>query len=118
VLGSALADRYQAGVSDSLAHAPAALADRAQDALPAALALAERLGSQGAGLAAQAQAAFVDGLGLAMVIAAATVAATAAFVLWRAPRGVAVSRARAPAPVRDGHRPMVTPASGTNRRSP
>jgi len=85
ILGSALTDRYQAGVSDALAQAPTALAERAQDALPAALALADRLGAQGAGLAAQAQAAFVDGLGLAMLIAAAAVALGAVFVLWRAP---------------------------------
>ena len=88
VLGSALTDRYKAGVSDALGHAPAGLAERAQDALPAALALAERLGPQGTGLAAQAQAAFVDGLGLAMLIAAATVALAAAFVLWWVPRQV------------------------------
>jgi EmrB/QacA subfamily drug resistance transporter len=88
VLGSALADQYQAGVSSALGQAPAALAERAQDALPAALALADRLGPEGSALAAQAQAAFVDGLGLAMLIAAATVAAVAAFVFWRAPREI------------------------------
>jgi len=89
VLGSALTDRYQAGVSDAVAHAPGILADRAQDALPAALALSEQLGgSRGAALAAQAQSAFVDGLGLAMLIAAATVAAAAVFVFWRAPSEV------------------------------
>jgi EmrB/QacA subfamily drug resistance transporter len=91
VLGSALTDRYQAGVSDALAQAPPELAHRAQDALPAALALAERLGGeQGATLASQAQAAFVDGLGLAMVIAAASVAVVAGFVFLRAPHHVVV----------------------------
>jgi EmrB/QacA subfamily drug resistance transporter len=90
VLGSALTDRYQAGVADALGQAPAGLAERAHDALPAALAVAERLGPQGAGLAAQAQAAFVDGLSLAMVIAAATVAVAAVFVWWRAPSEVVV----------------------------
>jgi EmrB/QacA subfamily drug resistance transporter len=89
VLGSALADRYQAGVSGAVAHAPGVLAERAHDALPAAMALADQLGGpQGASLAAQAQAAFVDGLGLAMLIAAATVAAAAVFVFWRAPSEV------------------------------
>lgn len=86
VLGSALTDRYQAGVSDALRSAPAGLAERAHDALPATLAVADRLGPRGAALAAQAQAAFVDGLGLAMLIAAAAVAAAAGFVFWRAPR--------------------------------
>ncbi|MQA74172.1 MAG: DHA2 family efflux MFS transporter permease subunit [Solirubrobacterales bacterium] len=88
VLGSALADRYQAGIPDAIANAPADLVERAHDALPAALALAERLGAQGAGLAGQAQAAFVDGLGLAMLIAAAALAVAAGFVLWRAPSEV------------------------------
>lgn len=86
VLGSALAGRYQSGVSDAVAQAPPELAHRAQESLPAALALADRLGPKGAGIAAQAQAAFVDGLGLAMVIAAGTVAAAAVLVFWRAPR--------------------------------
>jgi EmrB/QacA subfamily drug resistance transporter len=92
VLGSALTDRYQAGTADAVAKLPPELGHRAQDALPAALALADRLGPRGAGLAAQAQAAFVDGLGLAMLIAAGTVAAAAAVVFWRAP-----SEALAPA---------------------
>jgi len=84
VLGSALTDRYQAGVPHAIAGAPAEFARRAHEALPAALALAERLGPRGATLASQAQAAFVDGLGLALVIAAASTVAAAAFVLWRA----------------------------------
>jgi Na+/melibiose symporter-like transporter len=91
VLGSALADRYQAGTGDAVAQLPPELAHRAQDALPAALAIAERLGPTGTGLAAQAQAAFVDGLGLALWIAAAGVALAACFVLWRAPSEVIVS---------------------------
>jgi EmrB/QacA subfamily drug resistance transporter len=86
VLGSALTGRYQSGVSDSTAHLPAQFAGHAQDALPAALAIADRLGPRGAALAQDAQAAFVDGLGLAMVIAAASVAVAAGFVFWRAPR--------------------------------
>jgi EmrB/QacA subfamily drug resistance transporter len=86
VLGSALADRYEAGVPAAIAGAPHELAHRAHEALPAALALAERLGPRGADLAAQAQAAFVDGLGLAMLIAAGSALAVALFVLLRAPR--------------------------------
>jgi len=87
VLGSALTDRYRAGMSDAVAQAPPELAHRAQEALPAALAIADRLGPRGDGLAAHAQAAFVDGLGLAMLIAAAAVAVAAVFVFLRAPRG-------------------------------
>jgi EmrB/QacA subfamily drug resistance transporter len=86
VLGSALTGRYQSGVADATADLPAQFAGHAEDALPAALAIADRIGPQGAGLAQSAQAAFVDGLGLAMVIAAGAVAAAAVFVFWRAPR--------------------------------
>jgi EmrB/QacA subfamily drug resistance transporter len=85
VLGSALTGRYQTGVAAATAGLPADLAGHAQDALPAALAIAGRLGPHGAALASSAQTAFVDGLGLAMVIAAASVAAAAVFVMWRAP---------------------------------
>ncbi|HSD25302.1 MAG TPA: MFS transporter [Solirubrobacterales bacterium] len=97
VLGSALTGRYQSGVADATGHLPAQLAGHAEDALPAALAIADRIGPQGATLASAAQAAFVDGLGLALVIAAATVATAAVFVLWRAPRKSGVTdRRRAP----------------------
>jgi EmrB/QacA subfamily drug resistance transporter len=97
VLGSALTGRYQSGVSDAAAQLPPELASHARDALPAALAIADRVGPQGAGLAAQAQSAFVDGFGLAMVIAAASVAVAAVFVFWRAPREAAVTdRGRTP----------------------
>jgi EmrB/QacA subfamily drug resistance transporter len=89
VLGSALTDSYQSGVPATFGHAPGALAARAHDALPAALALADQIGGpQGASLAAQAQAAFVDGMGLAMLIGAGAVAAAAIFVFWRAPSEV------------------------------
>lgn len=94
VLGSALTGRYQSGVSDAAAQLPPELASHARDALPAALAIADRVGPQGAGLAAQAQSAFVDGFGLAMVIAAASVAVAAVFVFWRAPREAAVTGRR------------------------
>ena len=93
VLGSALTGRYEAGVRDVVVNAPPDLAQRAHEALPAALALADQLGPDGARLAAQAQAAFVDGLGLAMLIAAASAALAAAFVLWRAPHETVASAA-------------------------
>jgi predicted MFS family arabinose efflux permease len=89
VLGSALTGRYRIGVADAVAQLPASAAHHAQDALPAALAIAKQLGPKGAPLAAQAQSAFVEGLGLAMLIAAATVTAVAGFVFWRAPSEVA-----------------------------
>lgn len=97
ILGSALADRYQAGIPAHIAGAPAQLADAAHRALPAALVLAERIGPRGSLLADRAQAAFVDGLGAAMVLAAAATAVAAVFVLWRAP-GVEPAAAARPEP--------------------
>jgi len=88
VLGSALTDRYQAGVPDHLAGVPAHLLGTSNQALPAAIAVAERLGPKGAALATQAQAAFVDGFVLAMSIAAAAAFAAAAFVFTLAPARV------------------------------
>jgi EmrB/QacA subfamily drug resistance transporter len=119
VLGSALTDRYQAGVADAAAKVPPELAHRAQEALPAALAVAERIGPKGAGLASQAQAAFVDGLGLAMLIAAASTAAAAVFVLWRAPRHEARGEEGASHPVTVSiavpHRPDEVSTSSSTR---
>jgi EmrB/QacA subfamily drug resistance transporter len=94
VLGSALTDRYESGVTNAAAQLPPELAGHARDALPAALAIADRAGPQGASLASAAQNAFVDGFGLAMLIAAASVALAAVFVFWRAPRDAAVTDPR------------------------
>jgi hypothetical protein len=93
VLGSALTDRYQASVASGVAHLPGSLAEHAHQALPAALALAHQLGGPlGVRVGAQAQSAFVDGLGVAMLIAAGAAAAAAVFVFWRAPRTVTTRR--------------------------
>jgi EmrB/QacA subfamily drug resistance transporter len=94
VLGSALTDSYQSGVSDAAAHLPPQLASHAQDALPAALAISQQLGPQGAQLAATAQSAFVDGLGVATLIGAAALACAAIFVFLRAPREPVTARGR------------------------
>lgn len=48
VLGSALTGRYQSGVAAATAHLPDPLATPAQHALPAALAISQQLGVQGA----------------------------------------------------------------------
>jgi MFS family permease len=89
VLGSALTGRYQAGVAGHLEGVPGRFAEKAHEALPAALALAERLGPDGEGLADGARSAFVDGLGLAMLIAAGVVALAAVGVFLWAPKRVA-----------------------------
>jgi hypothetical protein len=52
----------------------------------AGLAVAERLGAGGTGLADAVRSAFTDGLSSAMVAGAVVAALGAAFILWRAPR--------------------------------
>ena len=97
VLGSALTDGYQSGVADATAQLPPELGQHAQDALPAALAISQQLGPRGADLAAAAQSAFVDGLGVATLIGAGALAIAAIFVFWRAPReGAVTERGRTP----------------------
>lgn len=88
VLGSALVDRYKSGIAGPVAHLPASLAHEAKQALPAALAIAHKIGHNGAALASHAQSAFVNGLGVALLIAAGSVVVASAFVFWRAPREV------------------------------
>jgi hypothetical protein len=86
VLDGALTGRYRTGLASAVVHLPPNISAHAKAALAAALAIAKQLGPKGTQLAAHAQASFVNGLGLAMIIAAASVAAVAAFVFWRAPR--------------------------------
>jgi len=94
VLGSALTDGYQSGVADVTADLPPQLGHHAQDALPAALAISQQLGPRGAELAATAQSAFVDGLGVATLIGAGALAVAAVFVFWRVPPQAAATDGR------------------------
>ncbi len=96
VLGSALTGRFKTGIASAVAPLPAHLAHQAKEALPAALAIAHKLGPRGHTLAADAQTAFVNGLGLAMIIAAVAAATVAAFVFWRAPRELATGTREEP----------------------
>jgi EmrB/QacA subfamily drug resistance transporter len=86
VLGSALADSYHSGVAESTANLPPEAAEQVSAGLPNALAVAEKLGPGGVEIATRAESAFIDGLSVSMTIAAASVAVTALFVYWRAPR--------------------------------
>jgi EmrB/QacA subfamily drug resistance transporter len=86
VLGSALIGRYREGISGVLTHVPPELAHRAKEALPAALQIADRLGPSGHALATRADSSFVDGLSLAMLIAAISCVVIATFVFLRAPK--------------------------------
>lgn len=67
VLGSVLNAAYRAGLSDALPPGSPAQARHAQDSLPAALAVAHRLGGAGTGLRDAAQDAFAHGMTLAFL---------------------------------------------------
>lgn len=88
ILGSLLASTYGASLEPALGGAPESAAAAARSSLGGALTVAERLGG-GAGdaLAGAARDAFVDGLGLAVVVGALAAAAGAAFVAWYLPGG-------------------------------
>ena len=92
VLGSVLNTAYRSGVEQHTAALPVALADRARESLSAAQAIGHRLGS--GDLATHANAAFVHGVGLALLVAAAFLVGGALFVALRAP-GRAESEANA-----------------------
>jgi EmrB/QacA subfamily drug resistance transporter len=76
VLGSLLADRYASGVADHTAGLPAPAAEAATSSVAAAQQVAPSL-PNGADLVAAAQAAFADGLSLALSVAAIIVLCTA-----------------------------------------
>jgi MFS family permease len=90
VLGSVLNDRYRAGLDSALADLGSALppgaADVARGSLPAAQAIAERLGAAGAPLARAADQAFVDATGAALATASGVLVLAAVYVFVRGPR--------------------------------
>jgi EmrB/QacA subfamily drug resistance transporter len=92
VLGSVLNTAYRSGVEQHTAALPVGLADRARESLGAAQAIGHRLGS--GDLATDANAAFVHGVSLALLVAAALLVGGALFVALRAP-GRAESEANA-----------------------
>jgi EmrB/QacA subfamily drug resistance transporter len=75
VLGSLLADRYASGVADQTAGLPAPAAEAARSSVAAAQEVAPSL-PKGGDLVGAAQAAFVDGLSLALSVAAIIVLCT------------------------------------------
>jgi Na+/melibiose symporter-like transporter len=87
IIGSVLNTVYRDRMTDSLAGLPAEAARAAGDSVGAAVAIAGQLGGPaGAALAAAARAAFVDGLGVAVVVAAAVAVLTAIGVSRAMPR--------------------------------
>ncbi|MCZ7535137.1 MAG: MFS transporter [Acidimicrobiia bacterium] len=82
VLGSIANSRYTSTLKPSLAGLPPEVVSAAHDSLAGALGAASRMGDAGAGLAAAARQAFVDGM-TGAVLAGAAVIAVAAIVARR-----------------------------------
>jgi len=97
VIGSAMNTVYREGVATAVIGLPSEAADAARDSVGAAVAIAARIGGPaGDALAMTARAAFVDGLGLAAVVAAVVAVGTSVYVLRRMPAGDPGGRASAP----------------------
>ena len=85
VLGSVMNDAYRSGMTDTAANLPPDAVEPATSSLAAAIAIGERLGVDGQALIAQAQSAFVDGLGKSMIVGASALIVGGLFVVLRAP---------------------------------
>jgi Na+/melibiose symporter-like transporter len=95
VLGSVLASQYTGAIAPATAALPTEAAHAASDSLGGAVVVAQQVGgSTGATILEAAQAAYVDGFGLALTIAAVVAAAGAAVAAIWLP-----SRAEQPATV-------------------
>ncbi len=117
ILGSLLASSYKSGLSSALDGVPAPAVEAARSSLGGALAVAERLGGGvGGALGDAARSAFVDGLGIAVLVGAAMTLLGAAFVAWYLPGGrsadVAAGAEPRPAETTD---PQVPPVLDPNR---
>jgi EmrB/QacA subfamily drug resistance transporter len=83
VLGSIVSSRYLHGIHDAIAALPVAARKAAEESLGGAIGVAHRLpGGAGRSLARTAQVAYVDGMHLAVLVAAA-VAAFASVIVYR-----------------------------------
>jgi EmrB/QacA subfamily drug resistance transporter len=98
VIGSVMNTVYRERVADALIGLPPQAADAAGDSVGAAVAIAARIGGPvGDTMAASARAAFVEGLGLAAVVAAVVALGTSIYVLRRMPAREDGGRVPAPA---------------------
>ena len=118
ILGSLLASSYTSGLSSAIQGAPAPAAEAARSSLGGALAVADGLGGRaGDALAVAARGAFVDGLGIAVLVAAAMTLFGAAFVAWYLPGGRSLDVA-AGADQQVGAARQVPPVLDETNRSP
>ena len=87
IIGSVMNTVYRDNVADALVGLPPPAADAAGDSVGAAVAIATQIGgAAGEALTTTARAAFVDGLGVAVVVAAAIAVVTSGFVYRVMPR--------------------------------
>ncbi|MCV7020239.1 MFS transporter, partial [Mycolicibacterium aichiense] len=85
VAGSVLAAQYSSALAPALAAFPEQVRDAAADSLAAAMEIAQQLGPAGARLVEAATAAFIDAMGLSLVVLATALAVVAAIVAVWAP---------------------------------
>jgi Na+/melibiose symporter-like transporter len=103
VLGSVVTSQYTASLAPSIAGLPGEARAAADSGLTGALAVAERIGgTTGAEITAAAQAAFVDGMGLAAVVGSLVVFTAAAVAWFLLPKGTEVPPGAVPADVDRG----------------
>ncbi len=102
VLGSVLASSYGSAVAPALRGAPPQIAEAAGDSIGAATTIGARLGEMGRPLLEAARAAYIEGMGDAVLVGAAVAAAGAVLVLLflpaRAARRHEAEAAGEPAP--------------------
>jgi EmrB/QacA subfamily drug resistance transporter len=95
VLGSILTDLYASGIADATRALPERARETAGESIAFVLGASDRLGPRLDPVVAAAKASFVDGLGVALAVAAGVLLVTAVAVALRAPRKAAGTQARA-----------------------